>query len=459
MEIKSYEQKEHSTALVTVTIDKQKLEDTLNTVYKKERRRVSVPGFRPGKAPRKLVESMYGAEMFYPDALDLLFPEVYIYIAKEKDIKTVGYPQFEGFERQEDGTVDFSLTVSIYPEVTLGEYKGVEAVRPSEEVKDSVIDAEIESYRLQNARTESVTRPAIGGDTVTIDYLGSKDGVPFDGGADEDYELTLGSNTFIPGFETKIQGMVIGEERDIDLTFPAEYHAEDLAGKDVVFHVAVKDIKSKILPDADDELAKDVSEFDTLDELKASIREKKAVEAKEKADSDFENNIIDKVVENMTADIPPAMVDAEVENRLNNERSNMQQYGIAFEQYLQMMGMTVEKLQEQMRPSAERLVKARLAMRKIAEVEAFEATAEDIEKYVAEVAEKYGIDADTVRDYYDDDDLKSDILMQKARDFLREASVATEAPPEAESEDDLPLPDADLGKEDAEATDTAESAE
>lgn len=430
MNVKSCEKKENNIAELVMDISAEEFDAALNEVYRKNRNMISVPGFRKGKAPRKIVENMYGATVFYEDAMEALLPRACADAVREKELNTVGYPDVKDVHVNDDKSVTVTFEMALYPEVTLGEYKGLKAVKPAVEVTDNDVQGEIEKIRLRNARIENVDRPAINGDTAIIDYDGYLDGVAFEGGHGENYELKLGSNTFIPGFEAKIQGMQVGEERDLDLTFPAEYHAENLAGKDVVFHVKLNELKSQVLPEADDEFAKDVSEFDTLAEYKDHLREDLKVQKEAQAQAAFENALLDKAVENMQADIPAALIDEYVEGGVENFSAQLAQYGMGLEAYLGMTGSNLEQFRESIRPQAEKQAKLNLTLEKIAEVEAIEPTDEEIEAEYADVAAQYGLELDDAKQQVDKAYVTRRVKLNKAQKLIAENGVVEEAPAE-----------------------------
>ena len=434
MNVTGFEKNEKNEAVLTVVIDAPAFDKALDSVYKKMRGQIAVPGFRRGKAPRKIIENLYGASTFYNDALDDLIPDVCAFAIKEHELATVGYPSIGNIEVGEDKSVTVEFTIALYPEIEIGEYKGLHAVKPVVEVPDSAVDAEVESTRLRNAVVEVVERPAINGDTVTIDYSGSVDDVKFDGGTAEGYELTLGSNSFIPGFEAQVQGMVKDEERDINVTFPEQYHSEELAGKAAVFTVKVHEIKSKVLPEADDEFAKDVSEFDTLDEYKADIKARLKKERETDADNFFENALLEKLAESVTGAIPDVMVDEQVDNQMNNFNSQLQQYGMELASYLQMMGSTVESFKADARPAAEKQVRTSLALNKIAEIEAFEVTDEQVEELYKELADQYGVVPEMVKGSMPKEDMQRELKLRAAVKLVRENGIADAPPPEEEAE-------------------------
>lgn len=435
MNVKNCEKKEKSTVSLVVEVSPEEFDKAIDGAYRKAKSRISIPGFRKGKAPRKIIESMYGANVFYEDALEGILPAVFTYGAGESNLQTVGYPTLDNVDFGDDKSVTVSYTVAVYPTVTIGEYKGIHAEKPLVEVKESDIDTEIEKVRYQNARIETITnRPVVNGDTVTIDYCGTLDGVAFDGGTAENYELKIGSGTFIPGFEEKIQGMKVEEERDLDLTFPKDYHAENLAGKDVVFHVKVHEIKSQVLPEVDDEFVKDVSEFDTLAEYREDLKKNITTTKMEAAQRTFENNVLDKLSDSVEGDIPDALVDQYVDGAVDNMRGNLAQYGMELEMYLNMMNMNLEAFRANLRPNAEKNVKNTLALEKVAELEKLEPTEEELENGYKEMAETYGMEIDKVKDQVNKDMLTRELNLRAASKLVIDAAVAEDPKPEEPAE-------------------------
>ena len=434
MNVTGFEKNEKNEAVLTVVIDAPSFDKAIDNVYKKMRGQIAVPGFRRGKAPRKIIENLYGASTFYNDALDDLLPDACAFAIKEHELATVGYPNISGVNVNDDKSVTIDFTIALYPEIEIGEYKGLHAVKPVVDVPDSAVDSEVEATRLRNATVEVVERPAINGDTVTIDYMGSVDGVNFDGGTAEGYELTLGSNSFIPGFEVQVQGMQKGEERDINVTFPEQYHADDLAGKEAVFKVKVHEIKSKVLPDADDEFAKDVSEFDTLDEYKADIKARLIKEREADADNFFENALLEKLAESVTGAIPDVMIEEQVENQVNNFRNQLQQYGMELGSYLQMMGSSEAAFKAEARPAAEKQVRTSLALSKIAEIEAFTSTDEEVDALYQELADQYGVVVEMIKGSMPKEDMERELKLRAAVKMIRENGIADDPPPAEEAE-------------------------
>ena len=335
MNIKSVERNGNQ-ATVVVEIDKELMESGINKAYMKARKQIMIPGFRKGKAPRKMIEAMYGAHVFYEDGLEEIFPEVYEFAVVKQDLKAIGRPSLTDMDINAENIVTLTLTTEVYPEVTLGQYKGLEVEKVEATVSDEQVKAELDRMAQNVASTETVERAAAMGDTANIDFEGFDNGVAFDGGKGENFDLKLGSGQFVPGFEEQVVGMTAGEEKDIDITFPENYAAE-LAGKAVVFHVKLNKVTVTNLPELDDEFAKDVSEFETLDELKADIRAKALEAAEKKIASDFENACIEKATENTTVDMPKALIEAELDTQMERFAYQLQMSGYSMEQYAQMM--------------------------------------------------------------------------------------------------------------------------
>lgn len=430
MILKSCEKKEKSTYGLVVEVTPDEFNAAIDQAYKKVKGQIAVPGFRKGKAPRKIVESMYGATIFYEDAADIIVPVAMNFGAVESKLNIVGQPTIDDIDIAEDKTVTLTYTVGVYPEITLSEYKGISAVKPAVEVTDSDIDTEIEKVRYQNARIETVSRPVINGDTVNLNYCGTLDGVAFEGGTAENYELKIGSNTFIPGFEEKMQGMVTGEERDLELTFPTEYHSAELAGKDVIFHVKVNEIKSQVLPELDDEFVKDVSDdCDTVEDYRKQMAETIRLNKEAAAHATFENNVMDKLVAAVEGDIPESMIEAYIDNQVNNMRQNLAQYGMELEMYLNMMNMTMEAFRGNMRENAEKNAKSTVALEKVAELENIEISEEEITEGFKELSERWGMDVEDIRKEIADDMMIHDLKVRRAERIVMDSAVA-EAPAE-----------------------------
>ncbi len=440
MIIKNKEVKEHSTVELTVEVSKEEFETACQKVYKKNVNKITIPGFRKGKASRKMIEKMYGSSFFWEDAVNESYPDIYEAATKEAEIVPVGKADMEVLDISEEG-YSFKALVPVKPEVSISDYKGIEAEKPEVSLEASEIDAEIERMRKRNGRIESVDREIQTGDTAVIDYEGFLDGVPFEGGKDENHNLEIGAGQFIPGFEEQLIGAKAGDERDLNLSFPEQYHAENLAGKDVVFKVTVHEVKQTTLPELDDEFAKDVSEFDTLDELRADI-EAKLKESKENAANNaFEGSLYEKLAEKLEADIPHAMIHTQLDSMVENFAYRISSQGMEFEQYLQMTGMTLENLQEIYHPQAEQQVKLSLAFEKIAELEKLEASDEDVDAEIKKLAEQYNMPEDQVKILLPADGIKRDITLQKAADLVKDTAVAVA--PKAPSEEPKEVETAD----------------
>ena len=368
MNVKSIERNGNE-ATIVVEIDKDLMESGVNKAYLKARKQIMIPGFRKGKAPRKMIEAMYGAHVFYEDGLEEIFPEVYDFaVAKQEGLKAIGRPSLTDMQIGEDGGVTLTLTTEVYPEVTLGQYKGLEVEKAEATVTDEQVQAELDRMAQNVASTETMERAAEMGDTANIDFEGFDNGVPFEGGKGENFDLKLGSGQFVPGFEEQVVGMSAGEEKDIDITFPEDYH-KDLAGKPVVFHVKLNKVTVTNVPEQDDEFAKDVSEFDTLEELKADIRAKALEQAQKQIDSAFENAAVEKAAENTTVDMPKALVENELDTQMERFAYQLQMSGYSMEQYAKMMGGDVSTMRNAFRPAAEKQAKISVTLEKIVEVE------------------------------------------------------------------------------------------
>jgi len=426
LKLKSSEKKENNEIELVVVVEPEELETAVNKAFHKNKNRIGVPGFRKGKAPRKVIERMYGKEMFLSDALDDLLPEVLRFAMKDSELDIVGYPKISDIDFNDDSTAaDITLIAALYPEVQVNKYKGLTAPKPKVEVTESEIDNEIESVRTRNARIEKADRPAKTGDIAVIDFEGFVDNVAFEGGKGENYELTLGSGQFIPGFEEKVEGMAVGEERDLDLVFPEQYK-EELAGKPVLFKVKLNEVKEKSLPELDDEFAQDVSEFDTLDEYKADIKEKFLKTRQQDVDETFENLLIEQIVDSMEADVPEAMIEEQIENSMNSLTRQISSYGMQPAQYMQMLGITPEVFKDRMRLNSEKQVRASLALQKIAELEAIEISEEEIEEEYKEAAERYKIKVEELKESVTDADIIKDLKLRRAAKLVVENAIEEE---------------------------------
>ena len=424
MSVKSCEKVEKSQVALTIEVGAAEFEAAVEKAYRKLRRKINVPGFRPGKAPRKIIEGMYGAEVFYEEAINIAFPEAYEAAVKEKELQVVGYPtvELEG-ECTKDGFT-FKATAPVYPEVTLGQYKGLSAPKDEVKVTAADVDERVKILQDRNTRLVSVDREAKEGDTAVIDFEGFLDGKPFDGGKGENHSLELGSHSFVPGFEEQVIGMKAGDEKDIDITFPEDYH-KDLAGKAVVFKVKVHEVKEKEVPALDDEFAKDVSEFDTLKDLKADLKKKITEERQKDADRAFEDALMEQVAANITADVPDAMVEGQARQFLENFKTQIVQQGIPYDQYMKMTGMDEKKLLEDAKEPALRQVRLDLALAAIIKAENIEASDEEVEAEFQKLADQYGMDLEMVKKYLQADQIKDQVTTQKAVAVVVDSAVAT----------------------------------
>lgn len=434
MQVKNVEKKGNQ-ATIVVEIDKELMETGINKAYTKARKSIMIPGFRKGKAPRKMIEAMYGTHVFYEDGLEEIFPEVYDFaVAKQEGFKAIGRPSLTDMQISDDNIVTLTITTDVYPEVTLGQYKGLEVEKTEPTVTDEQIQAELDNMAKNVASTENVDRPAEMGDTANIDFEGFDNGVPFDGGKGENFDLKLGSGSFVPGFEEQIVGMSAGEEKDIDITFPQDYHKE-LAGKAVVFHVKVNKVTVTIVPAQDDEFAKDVSEFDTLEALKADIRAKALEKAQKQADSAFENAAVEKAAENTTVDMPNALVEKELDIQMERFGYQLQMSGYSMEQYAKMMGGDVNTMRNAFRPTAEKQAKISVTLEKIAEVENLTVTAEDIEEEFQSMAKQYEMEEDKIKEMVPMDELTESLKTRKAVKLIVDSAVAVAPKTEEKTEE------------------------
>ncbi len=420
MILKNVENKENKTATFQVESDAAEFESAVNGAYLKNKASINIPGFRKGKAPRAVVEGMYGAEVFYQDAMDELAPKAFEFGLDESKLRMVGTPSIVDVNVTDDRTASYTFEVTLYPEVTLGQYKGLEAERKDESVSDEDVDNELNSVRKRNARMIDIDdRAAEMGDTVDIDFDGYLDGERFDGGKAEGYSLELGSNSFVPGFEDQIVGMKIGEEKDIDITFPENYTPE-LAGKAVVFKIKLNGITTPELPELDDEFAKDVSEFDTLDEYKTSLRENLEKRKKDEAENDFRANVLKQAVNNLQAEIPECMILEKVEQTIRDYASNfgMTDRSVPLEKLKEMMGLSDEVVENNIRPAAEFQVKTDLLLDKIKDEENLEVTEEAFNEYLNKVAEDVKATADQLKNYFGEAFIKAEQLKEMATNLI-----------------------------------------
>ena len=411
-------------ATIVVEIDKELMETGINKAYMKARKSIMIPGFRKGKAPRKMIEAMYGAHVFYEDGLEEIFPEIYDFaVAKQESFKAIGRPSLTDMKIEDDGSVTLTLTTEVYPEVTLGQYKGLEVEKTEASVTDEQVQAELDRMAQNVASTETVDRAAQMGDTANIDFEGFDNGVPFEGGKGEGFDLKLGSHSFVPGFEEQVVGMTAGEEKDIDITFPEDYHKE-LAGKAVVFHVKLNKVTVTMVPEMDDEFAKDVSEFDTLDALKADVRAKALEQAQKQADSAFENACVEKAAENTTVDMPKALVENELDVQMERFGYQLQMSGYSMEQYAKMMGGDVNTMRNAFRPAAEKQAKISVTLEAIAKAEGLAATEEEIEEEIKSLAKQYEMEEAKVKEMVPAEELTGSLVTRKAIKLIVDSAVA-----------------------------------
>lgn len=418
------EKLENNMAKLTIEVDADQFEKAIEEAYQKQKNKIAIPGFRKGKAPRKMIESMYGAGIFYEDAANSLIPDAYDKALAECEEEIVSTPKVDVVQIESGKPFIFTAEVALKPEVKLGKYKGVKVDKIDVTVSDEEVNAEIDKEREKSARTITVEdRPVKDGDDTVIDFEGFVDGVAFEGGKGENYSLTIGSGAFIPGFEEQLVGAEIGKEVEVNVTFPEEYHAEELAGKPALFKCTVKEIKEKELPELNDEFASEVSEFDTLDEYKADVKQnlqdKKTVEARNKK----EDEAIEAIIKDSEMDIPEAMLMTQQRQMVDDFARRLQMQGLSLEQYFQFTGLTVDKMLEQVRPAAEKRIQSRLVLEAIAEAEKFEATEEEFQAELKKMADSYQMDLEHIKEMVGDAEKKQimkDLAVQKAVDYVVE---------------------------------------
>ena len=430
------EKLEKNMAKLTIEVSAEDLDKAMEKAYQKQKSRISLPGFRKGKAPRKMIESMYGKGVFMEDAVNSLVPQEYTKALGECDLEIVSQPEINVTQMEPGKALIFTADVAVKPEVTLGDYRGVEVPKSEIAVTDEEVDAEVKKEQDKNARTVAVEdRAAANGDITTIDFEGFVDGVAFDGGKGTDYALTLGSGTFIPGFEDQLVGANTGDHVEVKVTFPEEYQAKELAGKDAVFQCDVKKIETKEVPELDDEFAKDVSEFDTLAEYKEDVK-KKLTEKKEKeARTAKENAAVDKAIENAQMDIPELMTKTECRQMMDDFSRRMQQQGLSMEQYFQFTGQSMDKMMEDMKPQALKRIQTRLVLEKVAEAENIQPSEEEITEEIQKMADAYKMEADKIREAIGEsglEQMKKDMAVQKAVTVIADAAVEVEKAADAE---------------------------
>ena len=416
------EKLEKNMAKLTVEVSAEQFEAALKTSYNKNKKKFNIPGFRQGKAPQAMIEKLYGASVLYEDAANAIIDDTYAQMLDESGLDIVSRPEIDVKQIEKSKPFIYTAVVAIKPEVTLGEYKGIEVERARPEVTDADIEAELKKVQEKNSRLIVVEDRAVqDGDQTVIDFEGFVEGAPFEGGKAEDYSLTIGTHSFVDTFEEQLIGKKIGEETEINVTFPAEYHAAELAGKPALFKVTVKEIKIKEMPELDDEFAGEVSEFETLDEYKADIKAKLSETKQKQATAENENNVIEKVVENAAMDIPEPMIVVQARSMVEDQARRMQQQGISLDQYLQLTNTTVEQLMDQMKPQAEQTIRTRLTLEAVVAVENITVDDEAVEAEVARMAEAYKMEADKIREMMGENGLKQmkeDLTIQEAVDFL-----------------------------------------
>ena len=436
MNLISCEKLEKSMVELQFSIDAETFKAAVNNAFKREGKKYAIPGFRKGKAPRHMIEKMYGSDIFHYDAVNDLFPEAYEAAVKEAKIDVVGRPDPEVVSMSEADGVVLKVKVAVKPEVELGEYAGLTVTKEAKNVNEADVDAEVKRMQDRNGRLLTREGAAENGDTVDIDFEGFVDGKAFEGGKAEHYSLVLGSGSFIPGFEDQVVGHSAGEEFDVNVKFPEEYGAAELAGKAAVFKIKLHEVKYKELPALDDDFAKDVSEYDTLDELKDSIRNNIKTNLDKQAEQKVENDLMDQVIANMKADIPDAMVDSRIDELVQDFEYRISQQGLKLADYLKYMGMNIEQFRAQFKEQADKQVKMRLAMEAIVAKEGITASDEEFEEEVKRIADAYKMEADKVKSIVDAAAVKADLAINKAIDFVKEkANVVTAEPKEEEKQD------------------------
>lgn len=428
MELKNTEKQEHSVVALTIEITKAEFEAAKDKAFKKTGKNITVPGFRKGKAPRKMIEKLYGEGVFFEEAFNIIYPDAMEMAVEKSGIKPVGRADVDLGDPAEEGGLTIIAKVPVEPEVELGKYKGIEVEKETVKVLQADVKAELNRMAQRNARTETVERKAKKNDTVDIDFEGFVDGVPFEGGKAEHHELTLGSGAFIPGFEDQLIGCKAGDEKDVVVTFPEEYHAKELAGKEATFKCKVHKVEETILPEIDDEFAKDVSDTcETLDDLKKEITERLKAERQEAADNAFEEKVLDAVIDGMKADIPAAMIDAQVDTIVQDFGYRLQMQGMGLEQYLKMTGTEMGAFRAMFKDQAERQVKTRLALQKVVELEGITVSDKELEEEYAKMAEQYKMEVEKVKAIVSKEALEGDLKISNALEFIKKNAKVKKA--------------------------------
>ncbi len=424
VQVENLEQK--NMVKLTIEVSAEEFEKGMETAFNKNKNKISVPGFRKGKVTRKIVEKMYGPQMFYEDAINAVIPDAYAAAVEESKLDIVSQPEIDVTQVEEGKSMIFTATVAVKPEVTLGQYKDVEVEKADTTVSDEEVDAELNRTREQNSRTVAVEGRAIeNNDTAIIDFEGFVDGVAFEGGKGENYSLVIGSHTFIDTFEEQLIGKNIGDEVDVNVTFPEDYNAENLKGKPALFKVTVKEIKAKELPELNDEFAQDVSEFDTLDEYKADVKKKLEERKAKDAQREKENKVVEKIVEGSQMDVPEAMVQTEVRRMAEDFAQRLSAQGMSIDQYFKYTGLTADKMFDEMKPEAERRIKNRLVLEAVVKAENITVSDEDFEEELKKMADMYKMDVDKIKELLGDaesEQMRNDIAVDKAVKFVVDAA-------------------------------------
>ncbi len=437
MKVTNVEKKEKSVVALTIQVDAEAFEAAVQAAYLKNRSKLSVPGFRRGKAPRKILEGMYGTGVFYDDAINALYPEAYEAAVKEQGLDDVGYPQVEVLDASKENGFTFLALVSVRPEATVSQYKELMAPKAEVTVTDEDIEGELKPLIDRATRLVSVERPLAMGDTAVIDFEGFDNGTPFEGGKGENYSLELGSGSFVPGFEEQLVGLKAGDEKDLDITFPEDYVPE-LAGKPVVFKVKVKEAKESQVPEVDDEFAKDVSEFETLAALKADLGEKLKARRELQAEQDFQNGVMEQLVAHMECEIPDAMVRIQTDRIMDDYAMRMRSQGLSMEDYMKVMGMNEQVMRASVQPAALRQVQAELALEAVAKLENIEVSQEELDAEIQRLAGVYGMEADQVKAAVPEADLVRDLRLKKANEIVMSSAKVGEPPVEEKAEEAAP---------------------
>ena len=437
MKVTNVEKKENNTVELTIHVDADLFEGAVQQAYLKNRNKITVPGFRKGKATRKLIEGMFGSGFFYEEAINALYPTAYEAAVERQGLDAVGYPEINVTDVSTEAGLTFTALVTLRPEAKLSQYKGLTAPKAEPTVTEEDIENELKPFITRATRLVSVERAVQNGDTAVIDFEGFDNGTAFEGGKGENYELEIGSGSFVPGFEEQIVGMAIGEEKEINITFPENYHA-DLAGKPVVFKVKVNEVKEHQVPALDAEFAKDVSEFETLAELKKDLGDKLLERRQEDAQNNFENAIMAQLIDNMEVEIPEVMIEAQLNRVMDDFAMRLQSNGLTMENYAAMMGGNIETVRASARPAAKRQVEMELAMTAIAKAENFQITDEEIEAELQKMSEEYKLEVEKLKAYITIEDLKKDMCLRKASDLVLAEAKVGEAPVKEEAAEEAP---------------------